>query len=89
LAKKPTPKWWIQPFDEHDQRALKALWAGTATDAQQKIAIKWIIQKAARTFEISHQPDSQRASDFAEGRRSVGLQITALIEGPMIEKLKA
>lgn len=88
MAKKPTPKWWVQHFDEHDQRALKALWTGTASPDQQKIAIKWVIQKAAQTFEISHDPASQRASDFAEGRRSVGLQITALIDGPMIEKLK-
>jgi hypothetical protein len=55
--------------------ALKALQAGTATPEQQQRALKWLIENACGTYDLSYRPESDRETAFAEGRRFVGLQI--------------
>lgn len=81
----PQP-WDIPPADEHDIRALKALAAGKASEGQQKVALDWIIHKAAGTYDQPFRPggeDGRRATDFAAGKMHVGQRIVHLINGPM------
>jgi len=66
-------------YDKQVIIAVQALNTGTANEGQQRLALDWIITKASRTYDLSFHPDSERGSAFAEGRRSVGLQIVKLL----------
>lgn len=66
------------PYELADVNAFQALKAGTADADQQRRALNWILQ-AAGTFDLSYRPGSQRDSDFAEGKRFVGLQVHKLL----------
>jgi hypothetical protein len=76
----PQP-WELLSADEQDIRAIKALAAGVASEGQQRIALAWIINRAAGTYDLSFRPgpDGSRLTDFAEGKRFVGLQVVRLI----------
>ena len=58
--------------------AIQALASGSATPHQQQQALRWIIEQAAGTYDLSFSPESDRATSFAEGRRFVGLQIVKM-----------
>lgn len=62
--------------------ALKAIFAGSASEQQQKAGMAWIVHQAAGLDFLAWYPGSegQRASDFAQGKRSVGLNIKRVIE---------
>jgi hypothetical protein len=77
--------WHQPPADEYDIRAVKALAAGVASDSQQKRALDWIIRCAAGTYDLSFRPgqDGNRATDFSEGKRFVGLQLVRLVNMKM------
>lgn len=71
---------WIPPlYDKADVSALKALEGGVATPEQQQRALRWIIQNACGTYEMSYRPTSDRDTTFAEGRRFVGLQVVKML----------
>lgn len=57
--------------------AIKALMAGTASEYQQGLIVKWL-QRATAVGEMSYRPSSDRDSAFAEGKRFVGLQFFTL-----------
>jgi hypothetical protein len=48
---------------------------------QQKRALDWLVKKACRTYDLSYRPgeDGRRDTDFAEGQRSIGLQVVKLL----------
>lgn len=66
-------------YEIADVSALQALVRGEATADQQKRALDWVLYEAAQIRNVSFQPDSDRATSFAEGRRFVGLQIARLL----------
>lgn len=70
-----TAAYFPPPYEIADFSALKGLAAGTASPEQQQRALKWIIEAACGTYELSYRPESDRDTAFAEGRRFVGLQI--------------
>lgn len=70
----PLPVWTKQTAV-----AFQALAAGVANDGQQKDCLKWIIEEAAKTYDMTFVPESDRLSAFAEGRRMVGSQIVKLL----------
>ena len=74
----------ISRTDKADIYAIKALSAGTASEAQQHRALKWILEEASVYDGLSYSPgeNGRRDSDFAEGRRFVGLAIAKLIRMP-------
>lgn len=69
------------PFEKADVYALKALAAGVASESQQRRALEWII-KACGVADTTHFPDSQRDTDFANGKRFVGLEIVSKVNFP-------
>lgn len=77
-------------FDHYDALAVQAVALGTANDAQQKRALKWIIEDAARTYDESFIPGDMHGTNFSEGRRFVGLRIVRLLKMSQseIEELK-
>ena len=58
---------------------MQALQTGTATADQQQRALKWIIEKVCGTYDLTYFPESARNSDFAEGKRFVGLMLRKLL----------
>ena len=70
----PLPEW-----SKQTAIAFQALAAGVANDGQQKTCIDWILYEAARIRDMTFNPDSARLSDFAEGRRFVGLQVGKML----------
>lgn len=82
MKKKNSP--WMPPdWDKADAAALKALERGDASPDQQKRALDFIVTKAARTYDLSYRPESQRDTDFAEGQRNVGLLIVMLLKADL------
>ncbi len=81
---KPDPHF---PPDHTDEvvLAIRALESGTANSAQQQLAWRYLmyVTGASEEFaDMSYRPDSlggRRASDFAEGKRFVGLMIRKLL----------
>lgn len=71
--------WFPVEYDQATVRAVKDVAAGTATPDQQQRAMKWIIEHACGTYELSYRPTSDRDTSFAEGRRFVGLQIVKAV----------
>ncbi len=87
MARKPVvhPVWDTAPFELADAVAIKAVAEGKATSEQQIRALNWITNTAGRLNRMSFQPDSERASCFAEGRRFVGVQIRRLVRTQLNE----
>lgn len=77
-------------YSKADVFAVKALASGTANDHQQKRALEWIVRMAARTYDVSFSPASDRETSFAEGRRFVGLQVVKLVNmpGELLQRMK-
>lgn len=79
MPAKKTPPFFQADYEVADATALKALQAGTADADQQQRALGWILNEGCRIKDVTFQPDSDRTSAFAEGRRFVGLQIAKLL----------
>ena len=59
--------------------AIKALAHGNASPGQQQLALQWIIEGAAMTYQETMVPGQPDLSDYLAGRRNVGLQIVKLV----------
>lgn len=76
MDKPPKSSPWLPPeYDLADTAAIQALARGDANAEQQPRALKWIVEALCRTYDLSFRADSHRETDFAEGKRFVGLQI--------------
>lgn len=73
---------FMPPIDDEERLAIKQLGYGLANAEQQKMAIKWIVEKAGMTYDSVHFP-SERDSAFASGRRAVGLMIVSIQNTPL------
>lgn len=67
-------------YEKADLYAVKAMWDGTANGNQQRRGLEWILNNVCATYDLSFRPDSQRVTDFAEGKRFVGLQIVKAVK---------
>lgn len=82
LAPPPREPWHPAQPSKAQALAVRALQAGTASDAQQKLALAWIIADAARTYDQPFRPggaDGARATDFSAGMMFVGQQIVRVL----------
>ncbi len=85
-----TPQCFDVPdIDKQEIEALKALYAGTATEGQQRLALHTIVNKMARAHDVLYIPgDNARDSAFLSGRAFVGQQILLYLNIP-VSALKA
>lgn len=67
------------PENKADAFAIQAVALGTATEDQQKRAFSCIVRELAGTYDMTFDPESERASNFNEGRRHVGRALVNLI----------
>lgn len=65
-------------YELADVSAFQALERGEADEFQQKRALKWLIERAAGTYEFQYYP-SDRDTSFALGRAFVGQQVVKLL----------
>ena len=77
-TKKPIPPYLRCEYDLPTVSAVQALTRGEATPEQQKQAITWIVNQACATYGQSFQETGDRETNFAEGRRFVGLQLVKI-----------
>lgn len=89
----PKPKPWHPPdHDDATVHAVRALSEGIANDSQQKLAWRYLmyVTGASEEFaDLSYRPDSEggrRDTDFAEGKRFVGLMIRKLLRSEFTPK---
>ena len=64
-------------YELADVDAIQALMGGNADDQQQLRALKWIVERAAGTYD-SHYYQNERDTSFALGKAWVGQQIVKL-----------
>ena len=73
--------WIPPPFALADVYAIQQVTMGNADADQQRRAMRYIVETLAGTYDPSYRPggtEGARETDFAEGRRFVGLRIVAL-----------
>lgn len=81
----PDHPWQLPAITDGDVFALQALAKGVANEAQQKQGFDYIVRALCETDRMTFWPggeDGKRATDFAEGKRWVGIQLRR------IEKLR-
>ena len=90
MSKSPRGSWAPATYHLADLHAVRAVSWGTATEDQQKRAMRWIIEKAADTYGPSFFGNDQLDMAHHEGRRFVGLQLVKAINMPasVLEKLR-
>jgi hypothetical protein len=75
---RPDRPWQIPRIADTDIFALQAVAGGTANNAQQQRAYEYVVRTLCETDRMTFWPggeDGKRATDFAEGKRWVGLQL--------------
>jgi hypothetical protein len=77
------------PYDEAVAYAVKAVAAGKAVEAQQRLVVDWLIRIACRTYEDPFDPESSETTTYMLGRRSVGQAVANLISMPASKIPKA
>lgn len=77
-----------QDIDEHEHKALRALWRGEATEYQQRLALATIVNKFARTHDLLICPGSPEGTGIMNGRAFVGMRILKYINQPLPGKLE-
>lgn len=65
-------------FTLAEASAVQAMVRGEASADQQLRVLDLVINKLARTYDLSYRPDSDRDTAFAEGGRFVGLQLVTM-----------
>lgn len=76
----PELPWSPPAWEMADAYALQALQRGEAEPEQQRRALKFIGEKLCGLYDLEFRPGStSRATDFAGGKRFVGLQLVKLL----------
>lgn len=78
-AKAIAPDVVLPRYELADVTALQALAGGIADEAQQKRALKWIVENAAAMYEWPYK-EQPRETDIALGRQLVGQSIVGLLK---------
>ena len=69
--------------DEREHRALRALYTGTASEHQQRVALKVIINKLSRAQDLLYIPGNTEGTAFINGRAFVGQQLLKYLNLPI------
>lgn len=89
----PAPPGPPKPVDSYrfelaDASAVQAMVRGEATADQQLRVLALVINKLAGTYDLSYRPggeEGRRDTDFAEGKRYVGLQLVTMTKVDVAE----
>jgi hypothetical protein len=76
------------PYNPQVTAAVKAMEAGQASGAQQQLFLHWLVHNVSGAYDLSYRPggeDGRRDSDFAEGKRFVGMQVVKQLRLPTKE----
>lgn len=82
-AKREEPVPWKPAlWTDEEAGALQALYAGTAQPHQQKMALDYIINRLAGTYDTHYfpGPEGERNTAFALGKAYVGQQMVKLLK---------
>jgi hypothetical protein len=74
----PDRPWQMPHIEDADIFALQAVAKGIANDAQQQRAYDYVVRALCEPDRMTFWPggeDGKRATDFAEGKRWVGVQL--------------
>lgn len=66
-------------FTEEQAAAIRALAKGNASPGQQRDALLWIVDEACGNWGDGFSPGKPDVTTYMNGRRSVALQITAVL----------
>ncbi len=66
-----------------EANALKALYEGTATEHQQRLALSVIVHKFSRAQNLLYLPNDPEGTAFINGRGFVGMKILNIINVPI------
>lgn len=67
-------------YDKTVVIAFQMLQKGEAAPHQQQLVLDYVINNIAHTYDMSYFPESQRDTDFAEGKRFVGNEIIKMLK---------
>jgi hypothetical protein len=70
------------PFDSADQRALKALRDGTASEEQQKRALGWLLY--ATGYRLNPWRSNPYDAAYMSGRAQIGRQVYDMLEAAVL-----
>lgn len=62
-------------YEKKHVASWQALTRGQATEHQQRLIAEYIVHVLCGTYDLPYFPDSVRDSDFAQGKRFIGLQL--------------
>ena len=86
---KKEPGVWIPPgFDLSRSYDLQALYSGTANEAQQKAALKYIVENLASAYSERFDTENNIFNNYESGRRSVGHAIAQICKLNLAEVKK-
>ena len=74
----PDRPWQMPQIEDADIFALQAVAKGIANNAQQQRVYEYVVRTLCETDRMTFWPggeDGKRATDFAEGKRWVGVQL--------------
>ena len=80
MAEQRSKPWLPFDYELHLPKgvAIQAMAEGRATEQQQILAMKTIVEDICGYYNLSFSPDSDRDTTFAEGKRYVAAQIVKL-----------
>lgn len=80
----PPEPWMPVEWQPADVMAIKGLADGTASKDQQQRALQFIITNVCQTYDQPYRggEDGRRNTDFACGKRSVGLELVKFVNLP-------
>lgn len=67
-------------YEAADITAIQQIEQGKAESEMQKRALKWIIEEACKTYDMSYRPGDTHETAFHEGRRFVGNEIIKMLK---------
>ena len=70
----------IPTLTNHEKNAVKACWAGEATEGEQRVALNVVIDKLSRADFLPYQPGSFDETAFLNGRSFVGKAMRRILK---------
>lgn len=84
MAKPDVPvEFRVGEIDDNEHRAIRALYQGVASEHQQRLALKVIVNKISRARDVLYVPGSTDATAFLNGRAFVGQQLLKYLNLPV------